>query len=207
MHPEIGNLFFKFIELLRSVKGVLVLDDLNLRNTEKYYSSWRNVRLAEATNVHLEWLNRRADDYSPEVKEMLLQGTRISAVNYIQSLNAANEIRNEMLALFSNQEIDALIVPTTIVAAPRISDTVVSIRNNDVLETRQALLRNTIVFNSTGLPAITIPIGFTKQNLPVGSQIVGPPFGEEIILSIAYFYEQINNKGNPSGLANCASEL
>ena len=207
LHPEIGNLFFKFIELLRSVKGVLVLDDLNLRNTEKYYSSWRNVRLAEATNVHLEWLNRRADDYSPEVKEMLLQGTRISAVNYIQSLNAANEIKNEMLALFSNQEIDALIVPTTIVAAPRISDTVVSIRNNDVLETRQALLRNTIVFNSTGLPAITIPIGFTKQNLPVGSQIVGPPFGEEIILSIAYFYEQINNKGNNSGLANCASEL
>jgi aspartyl-tRNA(Asn)/glutamyl-tRNA(Gln) amidotransferase subunit A len=207
LHPEICNLFFKFIELLRSVKGVLVLDDLNLRNTEKYYSSWRNVRLAEATNVHLEWLNRRADDYSPEVKEMLLQGTRISAVNYIQSLNAANEIKNEMLALFSNQEIDALIVPTTIVAAPRISDTVVSIRNNDVLETRQALVRNTIVFNSTGLPAITIPIGFTKQNLPVGSQIVGPPFGEEIILSIAYFYEQINNKGNPSGLANCASEL
>jgi aspartyl-tRNA(Asn)/glutamyl-tRNA(Gln) amidotransferase subunit A len=65
-----------------------------------------------------------------------------------------------------------------------------------VLETRQALLRNTIVFNSTGLPAITIPIGFTNQNLPVGVQIVGPPFGDEIILSIAYFYEQMNNKSN-----------
>jgi aspartyl-tRNA(Asn)/glutamyl-tRNA(Gln) amidotransferase subunit A len=207
LHPEIDNIFFKFIEFLRSVKNVLVLEDFDLHNTEKYYSSWRNVRLAEATSVHLEWLNTKADDYSPEVKEMLLQGTRISAVDYIQSLIEANEIRNEMLALFSNREIDVLIVPTTIVAAPRITDTVVSIRRNDVLETRQALLRNTIVFNSTGLPAITIPIGFTNQNLPVGVQIVGPPFGEETILSIAYFYEQINNKSNNSSLTNCASEL
>jgi len=62
-----------------------------------------------------------------------------------------------------------------------------------VLETRQALLRNTIVFNSTGLPAISIPIGFTNNNMPVGVQIVGPPFKEEIILSIAYRYEQISS--------------
>jgi len=171
----------------------IVIDGLNLQNTEKYYSSWRNIRLAEATNVHLKWLNTRANEYSPEVKEMLVQGKRISAVDYIRSLRAANEIRNEILAILSNRKIDAIVVPTTIVAAPRISDSVVSVGNNVVLETRQALLQNTIVFNSTGLPSISIPIGITKENMPLGVQIIGPPFGEEIILSIAYCYERINN--------------
>jgi aspartyl-tRNA(Asn)/glutamyl-tRNA(Gln) amidotransferase subunit A len=192
MHPEIADLFCNFVECLRSVKTV-VKDDLNLQNTEKYYNLWRNIRLSEATDVHLKWLNTRADDYSPEVKEMLMQGKSISAVDYIQSLRAVNEIRNEILAILSNRKIDAIVVPTTIVAAPRIRDSVVRVRNSVVVETRQALLQNTIAFNSTGLPAISIPIGLTKENMPVGAQIIGAPFREEIILSIAYWYEQMNN--------------
>jgi Asp-tRNA(Asn)/Glu-tRNA(Gln) amidotransferase A subunit family amidase len=73
---------------------------------------------------------------------MLLQGKRISAVNYLQSLRAAHEIKNEMVALFSNQRIDAIVVHTTIVAAPRINDTAVKTRDNVAVETRQALLQN-----------------------------------------------------------------
>lgn len=198
IHPEIADLFFKFIEFLRSMKCV-VIDELDLHNIEKYYTSWRNIRLAEATNIHLEWLKTRADEYSAEVREMLLQGKRISAVNYLQSLRAAHEIKNEILALFSNQSIDAIVIPTTIVAAPRINDTAVNTRDSVLVETRQALLQNTIVFNSTGLPAISIPIGRTKENLPVGAQIVGLPFGEEKILSIAYCYEQLNNGNSDIG--------
>jgi aspartyl-tRNA(Asn)/glutamyl-tRNA(Gln) amidotransferase subunit A len=167
-----------------------------LENTEKYFSSWKIIRLAEATDVHLKWLKTRADDYSPEVKEMLVQGKRISAVDYIHALKAVNEIRNEILAVLSNRRIDALVVPTTIVAAPRISDRVINVGDNGVVETRKALLHNAIVFNSTGLPAISIPIGFTKEKTPVGVQIVGPPYGEEIILSIAYCYERTYNISN-----------
>jgi aspartyl-tRNA(Asn)/glutamyl-tRNA(Gln) amidotransferase subunit A len=120
-----------------------------------------------------------------------VQGKEISAVDYIQSLKAAGEIKSEILATMSNNEVDAIVVPTTIVAAPRISDSVVNVGNNVVVETRRALLQNTIVFNSTGLPAISIPIGLTKENMPVGVQIIGPPFREEIILSIANISEKL----------------
>jgi aspartyl-tRNA(Asn)/glutamyl-tRNA(Gln) amidotransferase subunit A len=195
MHAEISDLFYSFVDFLRSLKTELI-DDLNLQNTDNYYNSWRNIRLAEATNVHLSWLNSRPDDYSPEVKEMLVQGKRISAVDYIHSLKAVNKIKNEILAMMSNRKIDAIVVPTTIIAAPRISDSVVSVGDNIALETRQALLQNTILFNSTGLPAISIPIGVTKDNLPIGAQIIGPPFREEVILSIAYCYERIINSNN-----------
>lgn len=190
LHSEIAGLFYEFVDFLRSMKTV-VIDDINLQDTEEYYESWRNIRLAEATNVHLNWINRRAEDYSPEVREMLVQGKRISAVDYINSLRTVKEIRSEFLAMFSNRKIDAIVVPSTIAPAPRVDDNVVRVGKNVVLGTRQALLRNTIVFNSTGLPAISIPIGFTNSNMPVGVQIVGPPFKEEIILSIAYCYELI----------------
>ena len=192
LHPEIAGLFYEFVDFLRSMKTV-VIDDIKLQDTEEYYESWRNIRLAEATNVHLNWINRRAEDYSPEVRKMLLEGKRISAADYIKSLRTVKEIKSEFLAMFSNRKIDAIVVPSTIVPAPRVVDNIIWVGKNVVLETRQALLRNTIVFNSTGLPAISIPIGFTNSNMPVGVQIVGPPFKEEIILSIAYCYEQISS--------------
>ncbi len=193
MHSEISDLFYSFVEFLRSLKTE-VIDELNLQNTDNYYNSWRNIRLSEATNVHLSWLNSRPDDYSPEVKEMLIQGKSISAVDYIHSLNAVNKIKNEILSVLSNRKIDAIVVPTTIIAAPRISDSVVSVGDNIALETRQALLQNTILFNSTGLPAISIPIGLTKDNMPIGAQIVGLPFREEVILSIANMGEKFLEK-------------
>ena len=52
---------------------------------------------------------------------------------------------------------------------------------------------NTIAFDSTGLPAVNEPTGFSSNNMPVGVQIVGAPFKEEKILSLAYAYEQIND--------------
>jgi aspartyl-tRNA(Asn)/glutamyl-tRNA(Gln) amidotransferase subunit A len=65
--------------------------------------------------------------------------------------------------------------------------------NGKVLRTRDALLRNTVLFNSIGLPAISIPIGPTSKNLPVGAQLIGPEFGEGKMLSFAYTYEKQNS--------------
>jgi aspartyl-tRNA(Asn)/glutamyl-tRNA(Gln) amidotransferase subunit A len=192
LHPQVEGLFYDFIEILSST-GNIVVYDLDLHNTERYCKSWQDIRLAEAAEIHLKWLNTRADDYSHEVRQMLVQGTKISAVDYINSIRTVKEIRNEFLAVFSDRKLDAIVVPTTIISAPRFDEETVSEGKNVVLETRQALLRNTIVFNSTGLPTMNIPIGLTKDNMPIGVQIIGPPFKEEIILSIAYSYECMNN--------------
>src|SRR5215207_936335 len=191
LYPEVEHLFYDFIETLRS-NGSIIAFDLDLYNNIKYYRSWRDIRLAEASEIHLKWLNTgAAEGYSNEVRNMLIQGRSVSAVDYIRALRTVKEIRKEFLSILS-RNVDAIITPTTIIPAPRFDEETVSIGKN-TLETRQALLRNTIVFNSTGLPAISIPIGLTKDNMPVGAQIIGPPFNEDMILSIAYSYECMNN--------------
>jgi aspartyl-tRNA(Asn)/glutamyl-tRNA(Gln) amidotransferase subunit A len=191
LNLEVQGLFYDFVETLRS-NGSMIVYDLDLHNTSEYYRSWRDVRLAEAAEIHLGWLNTRAYDYSDEVRNMLIQGTKISAVDYIRALRTIEDIRKEFLSILTHN-VEVIIVPTIIIPAPRFDEETVNIDSGTVLQTREALLRNTIVFNSTGLPAISIPIGLTKNNTPVGAQIIGPPFKEEVILSIAYSYERINN--------------
>ncbi|MFZ0539014.1 MAG: amidase family protein, partial [Candidatus Sulfotelmatobacter sp.] len=51
-------------------------------------------------------------------------------------------------------------------------------------------LRNTRPFNVWGLPAISLPCGFTQSGLPIGLQIAGPPWREDLVLRLAHAYEQ-----------------
>jgi aspartyl-tRNA(Asn)/glutamyl-tRNA(Gln) amidotransferase subunit A len=61
----------------------------------------------------------------------------------------------------------------------------------DLLRAREMLLlRNTLPVNVWGLPAISVPCGFTSDGLPIGLQIIGPHWGEAVILQLAHAYEQ-----------------
>lgn len=188
LSPEVERLFYNFIESI-SAYTIIYQEKINLYNTSKYLKSWRDIRLAEAAEVHLRWLKTRFEDYGTEVRNLLLEGTKISAVDYIKSRGLAKEIRGEFLSILHNK-VDALIVPTTIIPAPKFEQETVNIDDNITLKTREALLRNTIIFNSTGLPTISIPIGLTNDGLPVGAQIIGAAYDEDLVLSIAYDCEQ-----------------
>jgi aspartyl-tRNA(Asn)/glutamyl-tRNA(Gln) amidotransferase subunit A len=58
------------------------------------------------------------------------------------------------------------------------------------MSTREAMLRLLRPFNLTGLPAMSIPCGFTSAGLPIGLQIAGKPFDEAMVLRVAHTYEQ-----------------
>lgn len=192
LSSEVERLFYNFIESI-SASTIIHHEKINLHNTSKYLKSWRDIRLAEAAKVHLRLLKTRFEDYGIEVRNLLLDGTKISAVDYIKSMDLAKEIRGEFMSILHNK-VDALVVPTTIIPAPKFEEETVSIDDNVTLKTREALLRNTIIFNCTGLPTISIPIGLTRDGLPVGAQIIGSAHDEDLVLSIAYDCEQqLNN--------------
>ncbi|HZA62461.1 MAG TPA: amidase, partial [Nitrososphaeraceae archaeon] len=165
--------------------------EINMEKTENISETWRSIRFAEAAEIHLKWLKTKANDYAEDVKNMLIEGTKIPAIEYIRAQKLRNELRYELLKLL--KKVDVIVVPTTIITAPRFDDLEVSNIDGKLIKIREALLRNTIVFNITGLPSVSIPVGLSKDGMPVGVQIVGSPFKEEKILSLAYKYECVNN--------------
>lgn len=187
---EVGRLFNQFVDNLKSLE--YKVSDIGLQNYQKYSKTWRDLRYPEATAVHEDWFKTRAEGYSLEVRKMLIIGTKVSAVDYLQAKKIIEvELKKELLTILKEM-VDVIIVPTTIIPAPRFEELDVIDIGGTLMQTREALLRNTILFNSTGFPAISIPIGLTKDNMPVGAEIIGPPFGEERILSLAYNYECMN---------------
>jgi len=59
-----------------------------------------------------------------------------------------------------------------------------------VAQTHRALPSNTSAFNRFGLPALSLPCGFSDDGLPIGLQVVGPYFGESVVLTTAFAYQQ-----------------
>jgi len=102
------------------------------------------------------------------------------------------KIRKEFLSILDSKA-DVIMVPTTIVSAPKFDEEKIATAKDTILQTREALLQNTILFNGIGLPAISIPIGLIKGKMPVAAQIIGPPFMDQTVMSLAYYYECRNN--------------
>jgi aspartyl-tRNA(Asn)/glutamyl-tRNA(Gln) amidotransferase subunit A len=146
----------------------------------------RNVQASESYAYHAENIARAPELYQPETLRRIKTGEKISAAEYIQGRHEQERERRRALQFFS--DVDLLITPTTPIPAPAIADLR---KNSEALRPAElVLLRNTRPFNVWGLPTISVPCGFTKSGLPIGLQIAGPPWREDLVLRLAHAYEQ-----------------
>ena len=92
------------------------------------------------------------------------------------------------------ETVDAIVTPTTPISPPTIAAFDSAYRDpaapNNISDIRRLTLRNTSPFNKYGLPAISVPCGFSRNGLPIGLQITGAHGGEAVILQLAHAYEQ-----------------
>ena len=95
---------------------------IDVQKTERYCNTWRDIRYAEASEVHDLWLKTRIEDYSQEVRDMLIRGTTISAVDYIRAKRIINEELKKGFTTILKREIDDLVMPTPIISAPRFDE-------------------------------------------------------------------------------------
>ena len=171
------------VERAITVIGALVED---VREVQIEVSSDRTVQAAESFAYHAENVAQRPELYQPETLRRIRSGERISAAEYIQRRRELDEERRKARNIFA--EVDLLVTPATPIPAPAIADL-----KKDPAALRPAeltLLRNTRPFNVWGLPAISVPCGFTKSGLSIGLQIAGPHWREDLVLRLAYAFEQ-----------------
>jgi aspartyl-tRNA(Asn)/glutamyl-tRNA(Gln) amidotransferase subunit A len=147
------------------------------------------VALAEARQVHEEagYFPARATEYGADVRQRLEQGGKVRAVDYIAARKVLERSKTEFTAAL--EDVDAIVTPTTPIAATPIGNENVQVGDAEEA-VRGSLLRLNRPGNFTGLPAISVPCGFTDEGLPVGLELTGRAFGEATILAIAHRYEQ-----------------
>jgi len=166
--------------------------EVSLPHLKESLDAATDISLAEALHVHeaAGYFPARAAEYDDEVRHRIEAGGKVPAHRYL----AGFDVRKRLLAEFDAalKSVDAIVTPTVPVPAPLIGAESVGI------EGAQFGVRPTIVghcrpANFTGLPAISIPCGFTRAGLPVGLQLIGRAFDETTLLRIAYSYERAND--------------
>jgi len=146
----------------------------------------RTLQAAESWAYHAENVRKTPELYQPETLRRIRSGEKVTAAEYTQHRRELEEARRGIGKIFA--DVDVLVTPATPIPAPLISDLKASpeaLRPAELM-----LLRNTRPFNVWGLPAISVPCGFTEGGLPIGLQIAGPPWREDLVLRLAHAYEQ-----------------
>ncbi len=177
--------------LVLQEEGAEIIDvELQRPSMETY----RTIQMPEASLTHMErgWLTNRLEAYSERTRSRLLQGQTIPAVDYLRAQQQRRAFSSNLRSIM--QRINAIALPTIPIPAIPIEQTDQDILIDGVTENATvALLRLTMPFNLAGLPAISLPCGFTVGSLPIGLQIVGKPFEESMILRIAHAYQQLTD--------------
>jgi aspartyl-tRNA(Asn)/glutamyl-tRNA(Gln) amidotransferase subunit A len=146
----------------------------------------RTLQSVEAYAFHAGFVARNPELYQPETLRRIRTGENVSPQALLGSRRELERARHDIVSVFS--DVDVLVTPTTPIAAPTIAELK---QNPDLLRPQELLLlRNTRPVNVWGLPAISVLCGFTEGGLPIGLQIIGPPWGESMILRMAHAYEQ-----------------
>ncbi len=144
----------------------------------------RAAGAADAVDIYFQ---SRAEGFGAEVKRRIILGTYVLSSGYydayyLRAQKVRTLLRQDFLDAY--REVDAILAPTTPTAAFRKGEKAanpLAMYLSDVY---------TIGVNLAGLPAISLPCGFTRSGLPIGLQIIGQPFQEAGLLAIAHAYEQ-----------------
>jgi aspartyl-tRNA(Asn)/glutamyl-tRNA(Gln) amidotransferase subunit A len=120
--------------------------------------------------------------YKPLTLQRVMGGGSVPAGVYIEQRRRMQIARNTIDETF--KDVDVLVAPTNM-AMPRTIEEVLANPSREA-----SLIRNTLPFNVLGVPAISVPCGFTRAGLPIGMQIIGARLGETPVLAVAHAYEQ-----------------
>jgi aspartyl-tRNA(Asn)/glutamyl-tRNA(Gln) amidotransferase subunit A len=142
----------------------------------------------EATTAHAAWLRARPQDYGPQVLNRLEIGPFYPAAAYLSAISLrAAKLREFSAAVFD--KVDLLLAPVLAMQTPTIAETDIT-GGPDLLPMLAAFTRFTRPINYLGLPALSVPAGFTKAGMPAGFQLIGRPFAEALLCRAGRAYER-----------------
>jgi len=206
MPAEIDKLWKKGIDFLKDAGAII--KNISLPHTKYALPAYYIVAPAEASsnlarydgvkyghrskgnNLFEMYENTRSEGFGDEVKRRILIGTYVLSSGYydtyyLKAQKVRQLIKNDFDKAFN--KVDAILTPSTPSSAFKMGDKKddpVSMYLNDIF---------TVPVNLSGLPAISVPAGYDKNNLPLGLQLIGKPFDEQTILNLSLAIEKRAN--------------
>jgi len=175
-------------EILQAVReAARVLEDQGATIIELNADFLREAALAnslmtqaDGAAFHRDRLKEHPDWFGADVRQRLETGAGFSSTDYALARRTQAEVKRRCEILFD--EYDALLLPTTPIPAP-------VLEGENAVERARQLTRFTAPFNLTGLPALSVPCGFTKEGLPIGLQIASRSWNESGVLRVGYAFQ------------------
>jgi aspartyl-tRNA(Asn)/glutamyl-tRNA(Gln) amidotransferase subunit A len=179
LEPEVAAAINNALQVLETLSS-------GLSDASMPIDTDRTVQAAEAYAYHAQFLAERAGLYQPETLRRIQRGESVAAREYILKRIELDHLRHGAADLFA--EYDLLVTPTSPVTAPALAE--LQANPDDLRRRELILLRNTRPFNVLGLPAVSVPCGFTRAGLPIGLQIAGAPGDDARVLQLAHTFER-----------------
>jgi len=155
-------------------------------NLARYDGMHFGHRTSQKADLIGTYSKSRGEGFGPEVRRRIMIGTYVLSSGYkdayyVQALKVRRLVKGDYDAAFSR--CDVVAGPTTPTAAFKLgekADDPLAMYLSDVY---------TVAANLAGIPGLSVPCGFTRSGLPIGLQLLGPPFAEERLLRVARMYE------------------
>ena len=208
-----SNYFFEMVdsEVEAAVRlAIEALHELGVETREvslpsmEYSGALRFASMADSVVTHEPYIQAKREDYGPDTLYRTLAGQFILGRDYSKALKVQRMIHEEHARVL--QEVDFLVTPTAPVPAPRIDAKYITLDGEEhrVRGPGSGIIsRFTSPENATGLPAITVPCGFSEAGLPIGVQFIGSAFDESTLFRVAQGYEAVSpSRGRWPAVAN-----
>ena len=141
----------------------------------------KTMTQSDGAAVHRDRLRENPEMFGDDIRRRLEDGARTTSTEYILARRIQTEVKRKLEFFFESY--DFLLTPSTPIAAPTVD-------GHDAVEQAGRLTRFTAPFNLAGLPAISVPCGFTESGLPIGLQIISRAWADSKVLNAGYAYEQ-----------------
>jgi aspartyl-tRNA(Asn)/glutamyl-tRNA(Gln) amidotransferase subunit A len=190
LDPEVESSVRRAIAALEELGAETVPIDLPMM---KYIGALRIAAMSDAIVTHEAMLRSNREDYGPDVLYRTLGGQFVMGHHYSKAMKVQRLIQEEYAQVM--QDVDFMVTPTAPVFAPRIDTPYIEHAGatHRVRGPGSGLIsRCTTPFNSTGLPAISVPCGLSESGLPIGVQFITKGFEEDLLFQVAAAYEQVS---------------
>jgi aspartyl-tRNA(Asn)/glutamyl-tRNA(Gln) amidotransferase subunit A len=149
---------------------------------------------AEGAYVHRHRLRERPEDFDFGSRRRLMAGMLITAQEYAKLSRLRMLVRRDVMDLLA--DVDVLVTPTQAEVAPKIATATGLTSKEAVLRQFFGSRAHRAVFSLAGVPALSVPVGFSSEHLPLSMQIAGRPYEENTVFQIGHAYQQLTDWHN-----------